>query len=195
MGLLFTLFRLHKVPAAQYESAHLRIYINGRTETIRSCSNESVAFAKAMLDECVDDKKRVELLRTAINSHRAYTTNALQGKGVDRHLLGLKLMAIENKKPIPEFFKSPGYVKSLNFRVSTSQVATPNLGFMSYGPTADDGYACCYNPRENDMILACTCWRNNHTTNADTFACVLREVLLEMQSILAGKGSAPAAKL
>ncbi|XP_039951311.1 carnitine O-acetyltransferase isoform X1 [Bactrocera tryoni] len=195
IALQYAYYKLHKVPAAQYESAHLRIYINGRTETIRSCSNESVAFAKAMLDECADNKKRVELLRAAINGHRAYTTNALQGKGVDRHLLGLKLMAIENKKPIPEFFKSPGYVKSLIFRVSTSQVATPNLAFMSYGPAADDGYACCYNPRENDMILACTCWRNNHVTDVDTFTCVLREVLLEMQSILTVAGSAPAAKL
>ncbi|XP_004519313.1 carnitine O-acetyltransferase isoform X1 [Ceratitis capitata] len=195
IALQYAYYKLHKVPAAQYESAHLRIYIYGRTETIRSCSNESVAFAKAMLDECADSKKRVELLRAAINSHRNYTTNALQGKGVDRHLLGLKLMALENKKPIPEFYKSPGYVKSLIFRVSTSQVATPNLGFMAYGPATDDGYACCYNPRENDMILACTCWRNNHTTDVDRFACVLREVLLEMQQLLIDAGEGATSKL
>ncbi|XP_036321459.1 carnitine O-acetyltransferase isoform X2 [Rhagoletis pomonella] len=195
IALQYAYYKLHKVPAAQYESAHLRIYIYGRTETIRSCSNESLAFAKAMEDACVEPEERVELLRTAINAHRAYTTAALQGRGVDRHLLGLKLMAIENNKPIPEFFNSPGYVKSLVFRVSTSQVATPNLGFMVYGPAADDGYACCYNPRENDIILACTCWRDNHTSNVDTFVCTLREALLEMQQLLVGYGKAPAAKL
>ncbi|XP_054743425.1 carnitine O-acetyltransferase isoform X1 [Anastrepha obliqua] len=195
MALQYAYYKLHKAPAAQYESAHLRIYINGRTETIRSCSNESIAFAKAMLDDNVDPPKRVELLRKAIDSHRAYTTMALQGKGVDRHLLGLKVMAVENKKPIPAFFNSPGYLKSLIFRVSTSQVATPNLGFMVYGPAVDDGYACCYNPRENDMILACTCWRNNDTTDVDKFACTLSESLLEMQTLLSSAGQKPAAKL
>ncbi|XP_067620798.1 carnitine O-acetyltransferase isoform X2 [Eurosta solidaginis] len=195
IALQYAYYKLHLMPAAQYESAHLRIYINGRTETIRSCSNESIAFAKAMLDECCDANKRVELLRTAINGHRAYTQMALQGKGVDRHLLGLKLMAIENNKPIPEFYKSPGYVKSLIFRVSTSQVATPNLGFMAYGPAVDDGYACCYNPRENDMILACSCWRDNQTTNVDTFASMLREVLLEMRTLLISAGKDAKAKL
>ncbi|CAG2068926.1 unnamed protein product, partial [Timema podura] len=32
--------RLHKTPGAHYESAGLRKFIHGRTETIRSCSQE-----------------------------------------------------------------------------------------------------------------------------------------------------------
>lgn len=175
---------MHKVPGAGYESAHLRIYANGRTETIRSCSTESIAFAKAMLDDNVSDEVRVDLMRKAINGHRAYTNMALQGKGVDRHLLGLKLMAIENKLPIPDFYKTPGFVKSAHFRLSTSQVATKHLAFMCYGPITNDGYACCYNPRKYDMILALSAWRNNPDVCVDKFSKALEFALVRMMKSL-----------
>lgn len=66
-------FRLHKVPAAHYESAALRKFIHGRTETIRSCSNESVAFAKAMLDHGKSVEEKVKALRAAVDAHKKYT--------------------------------------------------------------------------------------------------------------------------
>ncbi|XP_061402052.1 carnitine O-acetyltransferase-like [Musca vetustissima] len=180
----FSHFRHHKCAAAQYESAHLRIFYGGRTETIRSCSNESLAFARAMLNPAANDQTRVELLKEAVNGHRQYTNMALQGRGVDRHLLGLKLMALENNLPIPKFYTSPGYLKSSHFRISTSQVATKNLAFMSYGPSTDDGYACCYNPRDNDMFLAVTSWRSNKETCSEKFATSIEEALSKMHEIL-----------
>ncbi|KAL9926287.1 carnitine O-acetyltransferase-like [Glossina fuscipes fuscipes] len=74
-------------------------------------------------DEKMDNKQGAELLRKAVDGHRKYTTIALMGEGIDRHLLGLKSMAFENKLLTPAFYNSPGYIKSLDFRVSTSQVA------------------------------------------------------------------------
>lgn len=47
---------------------------------------------------------------------------AISGKGVDRHLLGLKLAALENNIELPEFFKDPAYTFSGTWRISTSQV-------------------------------------------------------------------------
>lgn len=47
---------------------------------------------------------------------------AISGKGVDRHLLGLKLAAVENNIELPEFFKDPAYTFSCTWRISTSQV-------------------------------------------------------------------------
>ncbi|XP_030377480.1 carnitine O-acetyltransferase-like isoform X2 [Scaptodrosophila lebanonensis] len=183
IALQLTFYKMHKVPAAQYESAHLRIFDEGRTETIRSCSNESVEFCRAV-DECKGtDKYRGELLRKAVNSHQSYTKLALQGRGVDRHLLGLKLMAVENDLPVPKFYSSPGFVKSSHFRVSTSQVATPYDAFMGYGPATDDGYACCYNPRECDIIFAISAWRHNNITNHVKFAKTLAASLIEMKNL------------
>ncbi|XP_075149225.1 carnitine O-Acetyl-Transferase isoform X2 [Haematobia irritans] len=195
MALQYAFYKLHKCAGAQYETAHLRIYYGGRTETIRSCSNESMAFAKAMMDPKCSDETRVDLLRKAVNGHREYTTMALQGRGVDRHLLGLKLMALENNKPIPKFYQSPGVVKSAHFRVSTSQVASPNEAFMCYGPLTHDGYGCCYNPRDFDIILACSAWHSNDQTCAKRFAKSISEALTSMRELLERAGEKPKAKL
>ena len=189
------LHRLHQCAGAQYETAHLRIYYGGRTETIRSCSNESMAFAKSMMDSKCTDEVRVDLLKKAVNAHREYTTMALQGRGVDRHLLGLKLMAIENNMPIPKFYQSPGFVKSAHYRVSTSQVASPNEAFMCYGPLTHDGYGCCYNPRNSDIFLACSAWNSNDQTCAKRFAKAISEALTSMRDLLERAGEKPKSKL
>ncbi|XP_055907676.1 carnitine O-acetyltransferase-like isoform X2 [Eupeodes corollae] len=194
MALQYAFYKMHKVPGAAYESAHLRIFRNGRTETIRSCSNESMAFAKVMT-EPNPDELRVKLLRKAVNVHREYTTMALQGRGVDRHLFGLKLMALENNLPIPEFYSLPAFTRSNHFRLSTSQVASINEAFMCYGPMYHDGYACCYNPRENDIIFSLAAWRSNQETCADRFGVSLQESLNEMMGVLCRAGEKPKNKL
>lgn len=57
-----------------------------------------------------------------MTAHKAYTNEAINGDGIDRHLLGLKLMAIEMGENVPEIFMDPSYTKSTHFRLSTSQV-------------------------------------------------------------------------
>lgn len=52
---------------------------------------------------------------------------ALQGFGVDRHLLGLKLTAIENGIEIPKLYTDAGFKKSAHMRISTSQVSKGTL--------------------------------------------------------------------
>ncbi|XP_013101090.2 carnitine O-acetyltransferase isoform X2 [Stomoxys calcitrans] len=188
MALQYAFYKLHKCAGAQYESAHLRIFYGGRTETIRSCSNESVAFAQAMINAACNDATRVKLLTLAVNGHRQFTNMALQGRGIDRHLLGLKLMALENNLPVPKFYSSPGYVKSTHFRIATSQVATKNKAFMCYGSSTDDGYGCCYNPRDNDMFLAVSSWTSNQETSSVEFAKSIEEALDRMREILVKTG-------
>ncbi|KAL5280729.1 CRAT family protein [Megaselia abdita] len=194
MAMQYAFYKHYKTPAAQYESAHLRIYHQGRTETIRSCSNESVAFAKAMVEKS-DDATRVKLLREAVQGHQKYAKMAMQGQGVDRHLLGLKLMALENNLEVPAFFKSPGFVKSSQFRMSTSQVASVNHAFMCYGPLVDNGYGCCYNPRKNDMFFAISSWKSNSETDSDKFHDSLKSALDDMKEVLSKAGEKPKAKL
>lgn len=68
--------RLHKTPGAHYESAATRMYVGGRTETIRSCSVESVEFAKAMIDASTSPKEKIAALKRAIQAHKDYTVQA-----------------------------------------------------------------------------------------------------------------------
>ena len=44
------LYRLYGRPTATYESASTREFYHGRTDTIRSCTNEALAFVKTMVN-------------------------------------------------------------------------------------------------------------------------------------------------
>ena len=52
----------------------------GRTDTIRSCSPESLEFTKAMLDTNTPVSKKAELLRRAVGAHKQYTNDVSVGK-------------------------------------------------------------------------------------------------------------------
>lgn len=108
----------------------------------------------------------------------------MNGFGVDRHLLGLKLIALENGIDIPELYKDPGFVKSSYMRISSSQVATKCDGFMCYGPLVPDGYACCYNPRPNDINFGVSAFASHPDTSATYFREALETSLLDMSNVL-----------
>uniref|UniRef100_A0A1L8DZ57 Putative carnitine o-acyltransferase crot n=1 Tax=Nyssomyia neivai TaxID=330878 RepID=A0A1L8DZ57_9DIPT len=194
IALQYTFYRLHGVPGAHYESAHTRLFVHGRTETIRSCSNDSLAFAKSMM-ESGNDEDRVAKLLAAINTHKDYTIQAMQGKGVDRHLLGLKLIAQENNIKLPELYSDPGYIKSSHMRLSTSQVASKYEAYMCYGPLVDNGYGCCYNPREDDMLFGISAFHSCPETSSKKFSITLKESLIDMYKILSSTGRGIKSKL
>lgn len=190
MAIQFAFYRLHHVPGAHYESAGTRLYVHGRTECIRSCSKESVAFAKAMV-ESKNDQEKLDKLKAAINSHKQSVNQAVQGFGIDRHLLGLKLIAKENGLPVPELYADEGYVKSSTYRLSTSQVASVYDAFMCYGPLTYDGYGCCYSPRNNDIWIGLSSMRSNDDTSTAKFRKSLQEALQLMHQLLVKVGEQP----
>lgn len=187
--------RLHNEPGAHYETAQQRMFIHGRTETIRSCSIESVAFAEAMCDAAVSDPEKVQLLRAAVKAHKDYSIMASSGEGIDRHLLGLKLIAREKNFPIPELYSDEGFVKSTNFRISTSQVASNAKSFMCYGPFVDDGYGICYNPRNDDIILAVSAFKSSPITGAKAMGQHLIDAFDHMHRLLSKAGERRISKL
>ena len=46
----------------------------------------------------------------------------MSGLGVDRHLQGLKLVALEAGLDLPAIYSDPGFLKSSRMRISSSQV-------------------------------------------------------------------------
>ena len=50
------------------------------------------------------------------------SSQAISGQAIDRHLLGLRLIAQEAGMETPDLFKDEAYLKSLHFCLSTSQV-------------------------------------------------------------------------
>ncbi|KAK3927111.1 Carnitine O-acetyltransferase [Frankliniella fusca] len=184
MAMQLAFYRIHGVPAATYETASTRMFLGGRTETIRSCSEESTFFCKTMLDSCASLDDKFKALKTAVNAHRAYTMEASKGLGVDRHLLGLKLIAQEANIDLPALYSDPGYTRSARMRISSSQVAASVEAVMCYGPLVPDGYACCYNPLPQQMMFAICAMNQCPETSAQAYADALESSLLDMQKVV-----------
>ena len=66
--------RMYGKPCATYETASLRQFQLGRTDTIRSCSSESLEFTKGMDDPNLSNEQKADLLRKAVGSHKSYVT-------------------------------------------------------------------------------------------------------------------------
>ena len=116
-------YKFYNVNRPTYESASTRKFQLGRTETCRSVSEESVAWCKAMEDPSTSNEKCLELGKKALQAHVKYILEASDGKGVDRHLFGLKkLLGPEDE--IPAIFKDPVYSYSGRWFLSTSQLSS-----------------------------------------------------------------------
>uniref|UniRef100_W5L0B4 Carnitine O-palmitoyltransferase 1, muscle isoform n=1 Tax=Astyanax mexicanus TaxID=7994 RepID=W5L0B4_ASTMX len=136
-----------------YESSMTRMFREGRTETVRSCTIESTAFVRAMVDETCTKEKRLALFRIAADKHQNMYRLAMTGDGIDRHLFCLYIVSklVDVESP---FLKQ---VLSEPWHLSTSQTPQQQLNLVDiqkfpkyvgagggFGPVADDGYGVSY---------------------------------------------------
>ncbi|KAA0717136.1 Carnitine O-acetyltransferase [Triplophysa tibetana] len=184
MALQLAYYRMHKRCCPTYESASLRMFRLGRTDTIRSTSIDSARFTKAMDDPTKQNIEKVALLEKAIKAHRAYTDMAVQGQAIDRHLLGLKLQAIEDLAALPEIFMDTSYAEALHYNLSTSQVPAKTDCVMCFGPVVPDGYGVCYNPMESHINYSVSAFNSCKDTNASQMAQALEDALIDMKTLL-----------
>ncbi|KAK6754822.1 hypothetical protein RB195_013669 [Necator americanus] len=177
-----------------YEPAVMRLYRDGRTETVRSCSMESCDFVRSMIDENESDQKRMLLLRKACDRHQAYYRNAMAGHGVDRHLFAMYVVSKYYGMSSP-FLDS---VFGMNYALSTSQ--TPqhqmseftkalnkerDLFWPAGGFNCPEGsnYGVCYTLGATGDLLSfhVTSWRSLEHTDARRFRNTIIESLREMR--------------
>jgi len=177
-------YRLHGHTAPTYESGSTRKFLYGRTDTIRGASLASQAFAQGMLsnERTVDDK--INLLKEAVASHTKYTKETMNGQAVDRHLLGLKLTAVESGINLPELFMDKTFSYFFHFKLSSSQVPSKFDTVLCFGPVVPDGYGLCYNPREDAFNIAISAFNSNPETNTHWLGTALQETLSDMQQVL-----------
>jgi len=141
-------FKMYGKNRPTYESATTRRFQQGRTETCRSVSDDSVTFCKAMADPSIKPQETVALLRKAINSHVEYISAASDGKGVDRHLFGLKKLLGPNDE-MPSIYKDPTYAYSTRWFISTSQLSSEYFNGYGWSQVVDDGWGIAYMINEN----------------------------------------------
>ncbi|XP_012577028.1 PREDICTED: carnitine O-acetyltransferase isoform X2 [Condylura cristata] len=192
LALQLAYYRTYGQACATYESASLRAFHLGRTDTIRSATVESLAFVRAMDGSSVPEHQKVELLRRAVQAHRDYTDRAIRGEAFDRHLLGLRLQAVEDLVSMPDIFMDASYAVAMHFKLSTSQVPAKTDCVMFFGPVVPDGYGVCYNPREAHIHFSVSAYNSCAETSAGRLARSLERALLDMRALLQGH---PRAKL
>jgi len=161
MALQLAYYRDYGKFSLTYEASMTRLFREGRTETVRSCTIESSAWVKAMEDKNSNTKERVRLLNEACKKHQTGYQDAMCGRGVDRHLFCLYVVSkyLEIESP---FLKE---VISEPWRLSTSQTPhgqypktdlkkTPGLTNAGggFGPVSYDGYSVSYIISGDDLI-------------------------------------------
>eukprot|EP00800_Vazella_pourtalesii_P020958 TRINITY_DN7604_c1_g1_i1.p1 TRINITY_DN7604_c1_g1~~TRINITY_DN7604_c1_g1_i1.p1 ORF type:complete len:672 (+),score=176.90 TRINITY_DN7604_c1_g1_i1:153-2168(+) len=184
VALQLAYYKLHTKTPATYESGSTRKFYQGRTETIRSATMASLEFVHAMTQNELSNDRLAHLLRQAVEAHRNYTIEAVNGQGVDRHLLGLKLMSKEKEVALPEIFSDPAYSHSLHITLSSSQVPSQHQLTLCFGPVVPDGYGVCYNPRETEFRVCVSTFRSCPVTSTAGMIRCIEESLMQMQHTL-----------
>jgi carnitine O-acetyltransferase len=183
MAFQLAFFTLTGQVASTYESVDTKRFLHGRTEAIRSVSDDSVAFTRALRGR----RRRSEaatLLRAAIDRHVERLSRCKEGRGVDRHLLGLLRMVEPGEEP-PALFTDDGYAKLSRSVVSTSALpSSPGVALTCFGPVVDEGFGLSYTIHDDSVCCVVT----NFHGQADDFADELARGLEEMNAVLARGG-------
>ncbi|KAG9303461.1 hypothetical protein G9A89_013788 [Geosiphon pyriformis] len=136
-------YKMYGTSKATYESAQTRKFTHGRTEVCRSTSVDSVKWVKFMEDPNASIETKAGLGRQAIEAHVKYMSAAVEGRGCDRHLLGLRL-SLKPEEPKPSIFTDPAYAISTHWTLSTSQLSSEYFDGYGWGEVVPDGYGIAY---------------------------------------------------
>ncbi|MBN3294655.1 CACP acetyltransferase, partial [Polypterus senegalus] len=186
VALQLAYYRMYGYLCSTCETASLRMFRGGRTDTIRSATNEAFQFVKVMQNPKSGVQQKQDLLKKAIDAHSTNTEQALQGQAIDRHLLGLKLQAIEEGLSVPDIFMDTSYAVATHWKLHTGQVPSRTDCVMCFGPLVPDGYAVCYNPLPEHINFSVSAFNCCDETNADKLARYLEGALVDMHQLLAG---------
>ncbi|KAF2004685.1 carnitine O-acetyltransferas-like protein [Amniculicola lignicola CBS 123094] len=173
-----------------YESAATRRFQEGRTETCRTVSDESVAFCTGMADPDTSAEKCAELLRAALNAHVKYISDASDGKGVDRHLFGLK-KCLKEGEPLPSIYSDPAFSYSSSWFISSSQLSSEYFNGYGWSQVIDDGWGIAYMINENSIQFNVV----SKGLGSDKMSFYLNEAAGDMRDIMVPTLEAPKAKL
>ncbi|GAA5809971.1 hypothetical protein MFLAVUS_003386 [Mucor flavus] len=172
-------YRQYGKSCPTYESASTRKFRAGRTETVRSCSVETVDFTKAWDDKDINMSKKLELFSNAIETHMEYMKAASNGHGVDRHLLGLRtqMTPAEAESEGAAIFQDPSYWGSQYWLLSTSNTSPGDLAWGGFGAVVPEGYGSNYAIGKDRVRLSITSWNSYADTDSSAFRKTVQGVL------------------
>ncbi|KAM5289026.1 carnitine O-palmitoyltransferase 1, muscle isoform 1-T1 [Ctenodactylus gundi] len=176
-----------------YEASMTRMFREGRTETVRSCTNESTAFVQAMMKGSHMKADLQALFRKASDKHQNMYRLAMTGAGIDRHLFCLYVVS----KYLGVSSSFLAEVLSEPWRLSTSQIPQSQIRMFDplqypnhlgagggFGPVADDGYGVSYMiAGENTIFFHVSSKFSSSETNAQRFGNHIRQALMDIADL------------
>ncbi|GAA5916337.1 hypothetical protein JCM8208_005308 [Rhodotorula glutinis] len=190
MGLAY--YKMEGKAAPTYESAQTRKYRLGRTEVIRSTTNEALDWYKAMEDPKRSYTECVELFRKAAAKHIKLAGEAADGRGVDRHLFGLKKVLKEGEE-LPALYQDPTFGLSSNWVLSTSQLSSAYFDGWGYGEVVDEGYGLAYSVNDRNIRFNITSMNRGSHNNVHAFRTFLEESCNHVREMMEKGGGVVAA--
>ncbi|KPP61556.1 carnitine O-palmitoyltransferase 1, liver-like [Scleropages formosus] len=184
-----------------YEASMTRLFREGRTETVRSCTNESCDFVRSMMKDdtvgarsssmsenmperdavmlphvlvsCPQREQRLKLLRIAAEKHQQLYRLAMTGKGIDRHLFCLYVVSKYLGVESP-------FLKEVElFDLARHPERASSGG--GFGPVADDGYGVSYIILGEQLInFHISSKLSSPETDSHRFGNNIRQAMLDM---------------
>ncbi|KAI0719277.1 acyltransferase ChoActase/COT/CPT [Cerioporus squamosus] len=184
MALQLAWYRTRGEFTATYETALTRLFKHGRTETIRTLSADSRAWVLAMADPQCPNTTRLELLRRALQTHTALTRQAATGRGIDRHLLGLRLMLRPDAGESHPLFEDELFTRSQTWKLSTSGLSAGyQFRGTGFGAQYHDGYGVNYMPAADRLRFGVESKWSCPVTDTQGFMGAISNALLGMRTL------------
>nr|XP_034373501.1 carnitine O-palmitoyltransferase 1, brain isoform isoform X3 [Arvicanthis niloticus] len=176
-----------------YESVMTRLFLEGRTETVRSCTKEACQFVRAMDDKEKTDQQCLALFRVAVDKHQALLKAAMSGQGIDRHLFALYIMSQLLHVQSPFLTQ----VQSQQWLLSTSQIPVQQTHLFDvhnypdyvssgggFGPANDHGYGISYIfMGENAITFHISSKKSSTETDSHRLGQHIESALLDVASL------------
>jgi len=174
-------YKLHGKPPPVYEACATRKFWHGRTETIRSCTEQSTALAKAFST----GSATAEMVQDAAKNHGAISKLAANGAGFDRHLYALNTIATRetNFPKTKELLSHSNFVKTKTWLLSTSNGSQPYLDLFGFGPTTPECYGLGYLIGGNSVNVAVSSFKDASMNSSPKMAAAIADTLRGMQKL------------
>lgn len=192
-----------------YEPAMTKAYLHGRTEAIRSVTNESSHFVRTFCSDA-PSRDKIDALRAACRRHTALTKECMQGLGQDRLMYAMYCLATQKKadtrtstlgtdsppsttsgaddspppldppSKIPAIFTDPGYSTLGHSTLSTSNCGNPALRLFGFGGVVSDGFGLGYIIKDEALAF---CASSKHLQTS-RFLDTLRSYFVEVARMM-----------
>jgi carnitine O-acetyltransferase len=166
-----------------YESANTKRFRHGRTETVRSVSEESALLCTQW--QCSEPARRVYLFRGAVQAHGKRMRECKEGMGVDRHLYVLAWLAKQREQReagyrIPALFEDVALRRLSASVLSTSNCGGPAVALFGFGAVVPNGLGVGYIIEPNELRITVS----SFSAAANRFCDHLRAALTDVMNTL-----------